>query len=596
MTRHALVDVDFVAVLGDPPRYPWSPVSSVVCAIAGENCLLVADAIGGREIHGHLVPLSWLEEMTARGIADRLDPPIEAKPEHLLVRLDDGEYALRSRDAIFGARRQELDRRLSEALNSFCAHADEETLRERFDAAYVVAPDDIVAVSLRAGAAKDRGSPDWQAETIEDLVRVTEHHGVLLANVRARPGWSTLPQPVADDLLDAATLALSRALAAPTDLLAPAPADTFKRAALIAARWRQGGARAIPGISQRTLRAALKGDRVALHEAELAVRAAGSHEHVTSQPLDEARARLTDLEHFAQTVYALELRVRSRDRGNQWRGFLSEVAGIGVSVRPRAWQEGEALAQDLRERLGFNGEAIKGVTHLLSRRAGVLVQGGKTIESVDALSAVSSRVPPCVEFVGPRIDERPGVARFALAHQLCHLLVDRHGLSPSSWACSSRSHGEHLGRQEQRASAFATYFLAPRAAVLKLAPKPIPVDQSEFIDCAMRVRDTFGLTAVTSGEHLLNCWASLQGPERRTAISSEIRARLMEAADRGKLLAFDDDCPPDSSSELSASSELRKGVFADLVRTAVRSGQLDPRHAVELMGSTGAREWLSAPD
>ncbi len=138
----------------------------------------------------------------------------------------------------------------------------------------------------------------------------------------------------------------------------------------------------------------------------------------------------------------------------------------------RPFENGYALAQWFRNRLRKKG-IIRGGAHALDLNA-VLQHWGvalmaETISEVPEIDAFAiweeGRNPIIVLNKAGIHNEGEGGRRATIAHEICHLLVDRGSTLP----VVEIKGGELFPPIEQRANAFAAELLLPRAEVIKLA-------------------------------------------------------------------------------------------------------------------------------
>jgi Zn-dependent peptidase ImmA (M78 family) len=169
--------------------------------------------------------------------------------------------------------------------------------------------------------------------------------------------------------------------------------------------------------------------------------------------------------------------------------FVRGVAGVGISEELEGisaeaqnalptysmppHKQGEALARWARNRFGLQPN-VKADPEAILQGLGVKVsQHHFGVDMVDAIGCWSDTHGPgvIVNLDGIHAHAAPG-RRATLAHELAHILVDRHGSLPAA---------EVLGDAaplypEQRASAFAAEFLLPKAVAAERFRDPISVE------------------------------------------------------------------------------------------------------------------------
>jgi Zn-dependent peptidase ImmA (M78 family) len=394
--------------------------------------------------------------------------------------------------------------------------------------------------------------------------------------------WGELPhQSLLTELFDAARRGFDERMVAERVFEAPVPARA-KQLAVAFALYR----RLRPDVSAR-LPTVLVSEAVAGEPSAAEAIAAKLAEDadwlrcvsqvqrdVVSEEDAAARAQLTDFTRFARTLYSLEVSADQRDRRISWTSFCRVTAGADSFLDTVPWRAGERLADEVRHRLGYDGERIDGFRRFAEEQAGVFVGSMDQLDGYDCAAAVPRNTPPCM-FVQRRNtatnDEMLRV-RFALAHELGHLLSDRH--DTGRWVCSTLGHDR--ADTEKRANAFAAYFLAPRHAVRALVPSLPEIDSTEFYVAVQRVREEFGLSSIAAGEHLRNCH------------NDHALGRLPDAV-RNKLASMLANEPTriheggDVESENESASSLRKGRYRRLVEMLRRAGVLDDNRAAALI-------------
>lgn len=150
---------------------------------------------------------------------------------------------------------------------------------------------------------------------------------------------------------------------------------------------------------------------------------------------------------------------------------LPQLDALGERLLADSWRaastahaQGYALAAALRGTLGLDGLSRFEPEHWLAQWG---VPVGRVVFGTPVLEAIAvwgNRGPAIVVNDAPAI--RPAHVfgyRFALAHEICHLLVDRQSALPAAEVL-----GGHVAPAiEQRANAFAAEILLPRAAAAR---------------------------------------------------------------------------------------------------------------------------------
>jgi Zn-dependent peptidase ImmA (M78 family)/transcriptional regulator with XRE-family HTH domain len=140
------------------------------------------------------------------------------------------------------------------------------------------------------------------------------------------------------------------------------------------------------------------------------------------------------------------------------RGQITRFAPAGPPSDP-PYVQAEDLADRVRQALRLGVAPIRSMVALLSELGIRLVWTERLPEDVKGLSFHDPRVGPSVVVNASR--RAWWTLRSTIAHELCHILFDRVPASPFG-TVSRRAPSLPL---EQRADAFAYYFLAPREGV-----------------------------------------------------------------------------------------------------------------------------------
>lgn len=268
------------------------------------------------------------------------------------------------------------------------------------------------------------------------------------------------------------------------------------------------------------------------------------------------------------------------------------------SLRPRAIEpeskpphDAEKLARSVRELLGLGLEPIPSMIELVEGRLGVDVLW-VTPEDLDrTIDGASTRCPGpaiLVNLVGGA--ELWWRTRMTLAHELCHLIFDRSFFSgnrrrgflvfsPDLRSGAPRSRGrprwyysDEFEAIEQRANAFAAYFLAPPEGVRELVAKMDPTS-----DEAIRaVSERYGVGRETAINVLTNTHR----------LPAETRLSMVLRPHPGPL-------PAEHPDRYSSTPGLRGGMLQDLALRALARGRLDRVQARDYL-RLQLTEWLPA--
>ena len=244
----------------------------------------------------------------------------------------------------------------------------------------------------------------------------------------------------------------------------------------------------------------------------------------------------------------------------------------------------DELAEQIRDKLGLGVEPIPSMVELVQERLGIDVfwVGPDELDpTLDAASVMAPGPAILVNLVGGV--EQWWRTRMTLAHELCHLLFDRDmlasgtqrgfvlyspGLLPGGeWDRRPEARrrwyfSEEFERIEQRASAFAAYFLVPPSQVRAL---------TEGLD--------------PTSEAAIAAIARSHGVGRETAINLLTNVHDLEQDVRTAMLRRPHGAPHDAGSEARFHEPaemrpgLRSGVLRDLVFRALSAGAIDRAEA-----------------
>ncbi len=142
------------------------------------------------------------------------------------------------------------------------------------------------------------------------------------------------------------------------------------------------------------------------------------------------------------------------------RGQITRFSPAGAPTDP-AFEQAERLADKVREALNLGIAPIRSMSQLLGELGIRLIWTDRLSDDIRGLSFNDRRVGPSV-VVSVGVRRRAWwTLRSTIAHELCHVLFDRVPTAP--FGTVSRRKPNHL--IEQRADAFAYYFLAPREEI-----------------------------------------------------------------------------------------------------------------------------------
>lgn len=184
---------------------------------------------------------------------------------------------------------------------------------------------------------------------------------------------------------------------------------------------------------------------------------------------------------------------------------LSQIAPAINQPGVPGFQQGYTLANWLRAQLNMPPHALAEPAHLLASW-GVTIQNFDTAAAIDAVAVWGQRHGPAVlpnQNSKSRASTNNGY-RSTLAHEICHLLVDRGRALPATEVLG----GQSPKLAEQRANAFAAEFLLPREqAALACQNHP------NIVQAATSLEQRFGVSRevvchqiynASFGQHLSN--------------------------------------------------------------------------------------------
>jgi hypothetical protein len=210
-----------------------------------------------------------------------------------------------------------------------------------------------------------------------------------------------------------------------------------------------------------------------------------------------ARLPVASLERVAAEIRA----VSRRDTAELDQLSEAALAALAGSADKPARIGGAAIALWLRGRLGLNYTDRADPQGLLDRW-GVLIRRVELVLAVEAVSFWGDQHGPGI-LLNPnsrkarigKLDQRQlnGAMRFSLAHEICHLLVDRKGSLPVAEVLG----GATPSRPENRANVFAAHFLLPLRAV-----EEAYIGSANVEDCLETLTSAFGVSRTLAGAQL----------------------------------------------------------------------------------------------
>lgn len=257
--------------------------------------------------------------------------------------------------------------------------------------------------------------------------------------------------------------------------------------------------------------------------------------------------------------------------------WLDDLSPVPLPADSRVPHDAEKLARRVRDRLGLGDGPIPSMKALL-RRLGValfFVEPGILDTSIDAACMLNPRPAILVNVLEG--GAKWWHTRMSLAHEIAHLCFDSDVLgaprrfflfSPTERSNRAWHLADRFEALEQRARAFAAYFLAPPSAVRAL----ISPSEAATPAALYRLARHFGVGHETAANVLTNVF-ELSDDQRSTLISAKRVELSPEHPDR-----VDSPC-------------LRDAEFIARVLRVLRDGKIDEIRARRWLG-VGAHEPL----
>jgi hypothetical protein len=175
---------------------------------------------------------------------------------------------------------------------------------------------------------------------------------------------------------------------------------------------------------------------------------------------------------------------------------LAEEAHSVCDPETREYEQGASLAGWLRQRLGFTLDAQVDPGSILNRWRVEVVEL-HTDPALEAIGVWGPHHGPAVLLnTRGRLTRSPSARRATLAHEICHLLVDRRAALPLAEAMGGLS----PVAPEKRARAFAAEFLAPKTPVAAiLAGKPNAMAALRAVCAQFRVSTQIAAWQILNG-------------------------------------------------------------------------------------------------
>jgi len=259
-----------------------------------------------------------------------------------------------------------------------------------------------------------------------------------------------------------------------------------------------------------------------------------------------------------------------------WSSRGAALGPTGISGPPV--EQAEKLAALVRAKLGLGRvEPVASIRSAMASLGIATFYTGFASEEIDGAMWRSRDTPPCV-VVNAR--SRRGLLtafRMTFAHELCHALFDRPKRGDAGLVDTRTPRGSAL---EQRANAFAAYFLAPRNAIRRfiadsgLRHKDVPSAQS-----LLALSLHFGVGVEAMAWHLVHCgyWT-----EETVLANRDLRSPQFASADDRELR------PTEAESLVPVE---RRGLLLDLATRAFANEQISAARLRELLSLPITSNW-----
>ncbi|MBI5514047.1 MAG: ImmA/IrrE family metallo-endopeptidase [Deltaproteobacteria bacterium] len=276
-----------------------------------------------------------------------------------------------------------------------------------------------------------------------------------------------------------------------------------------------------------------------------------------------------------------------------WRGLPSRWDRLRRRFAPDArvgdpaWRDGERLAELVRRELKLGDQAIPSM-FTLCEALGVAIIETWLPEQVSALCLADASHGPAVVLNRAGRNEDPLVRRFSLAHELCHVLFDRHELNGIQDFDRYPTFRDLRDKPpvEQRADAFSAHLLAPTGAFRACWGASLEDDRGRVAAMSR----AFGLSYVAAWYHTITarCLPTGSAPG-----SGEFRCDARECFAAAERAVTDNSLFEDVSL-------VRRGPLLQHTLRALEEGVITRSRALELLDLEGEvldahhSTWLAA--
>lgn len=290
-------------------------------------------------------------------------------------------------------------------------------------------------------------------------------------------------------------------------------------------------------------------------------------------------------EEWATVIDAAES-ARELVRIERWLGLPQRFRELRERFQPRSlsnklpWKQGQLLSLKVRRELDLGDRPVDSM-HQLCRDLGVVIIETFLPVSVSALCLADKHHGPTIILNVQGTNDSLLPRRFAIAHELCHILFDEYEMERLQRFDDAPGFFEAKNKPdvEKRADAFAIHLLCPESAVRK-EWLHAGEDDSSVEDRVRRLMEVFGVSFTAIKGHL----QSLDLISRREAdslsmVNTDTPQKFLDAERHANPTAYDD--------AFKSLERLRRGEFLERVLQAHRRGDVTRSAALELLDLDG---------
>lgn len=284
---------------------------------------------------------------------------------------------------------------------------------------------------------------------------------------------------------------------------------------------------------------------------------------------------------WATVVDAAEM-ARELVRVERWLELPERYRELRSRFQPRSlsnqipWQQGQLLSLDVRKELGLDGRPVDSMYRLCNDLGVVIIEAFLPV-SVSALCLADEHHGPTIILNVQGTNDSLLPRRFAIAHELCHILFDEYEMERLQRFDNAPGFFEAKNKPdvEKRADAFAIYLLCPegqvRAEWLRAEERGLTIEE--------RVRllmETFGVSFTAIKGHLQSLdLLSRTEADSLSMVNTDTPQTFLDAERQANPTAYDDTFKP--------LARLRRGEFLRRMLQAYQEGIITRSAALELL-------------